>query len=159
MLDRGLRKHVYTATFLGPMRDKVRQKAERDAGFATRVDLALALRARTFAEYDRAVTARLHGFADEHDYWVRASSDPYLRRVHRPTLLLSALDDPLVPPEALPDPSALPPWVRAECNPSWGDRRRERRMNAEQGDRCECRGAMCAEIGGGHETTPCRRES
>ena len=120
VLDRGLRKYVYTASFLTYMRDKVRRKAERDPDFAARVDLGLALRARTFAEYDRAVTARLHGFADEHDYWVRASSDPYLRRVHRPTLLLSALDDPLVPPEALPDPSALPPWVRAEFIPRGG---------------------------------------
>ena len=114
VLDRGLRKHVYTANFLGPMRDKVRQKAERDPDFARRVDLDLALRARTFAEYDRAVTARLYGFADEHDYWVRASSGPYLPRIHRPTLLISALDDPLVPTEALPNPEGLPAWVRAE---------------------------------------------
>jgi predicted alpha/beta-fold hydrolase len=114
VLDRGIRRYVYTANFLIYMRDKVRRKAERDPDFAARVDVNLALRARTFAEYDRAVTARLHGFADEHDYWVRASSGPYLARVHRPTLLLSALDDPLVPPEALPEPSELPPWVRAE---------------------------------------------
>jgi len=114
VLDRGLRRRVYTSSFLGPMRDKVRQKAERDPDFAMRVDLDLALRARTFAEYDRAVTARLHGFADEHDYWVRASSATYLRRIYRPTLLISALDDPLVPPDALPDPAELPPWVRAE---------------------------------------------
>ena len=120
VLDRGLRRRVYTSSFLGPMRDKVRQKAERDAGFATRVDLALALRARTFAEYDRAVTARLHGFADEHDYWVRASSATYLRRIYRPTLLISALDDPIVPPEALPEPAELPPWVRAEFTPRGG---------------------------------------
>ena len=66
------------------------------------------------------MTARLHGFADEHDYWVRASSGPYLRRIHRPTLLISALDDPLVPPDALPDPSTLPPWVRTEFTPRGG---------------------------------------
>src|SRR5438093_873223 len=114
VLDRGLRRRVYTSSFLGPMRDKVRRKAERDPDFAILVDLELALRARTFAEYDRAVTARLHGFADEHDYWVRASRGRELARVHRPTLLLSALDDPLVPPKALPETSPLPPWVRAE---------------------------------------------
>ena len=120
VLDGGVRKYVYTASFLAYMRDKVRRKAERDADFATRVDLELALRARTFGEYDRAVTARLHGFADEHDYWVRASSGPYLSRIHRPTLLISALDDPLVPPDALPNPSTLPPWVRAEFTPRGG---------------------------------------
>src|SRR3989442_1570001 len=120
VLDRGFRKYVYTASFLTYMRDKVRRKAERDPNFAILVDLELGLRARTFGEYDRAVTARLHGFADEHDYWVRASSGPYLRRIHRPTLLISALDDPLVPPDALPDPSTLPPWVRTEFTPRGG---------------------------------------
>jgi predicted alpha/beta-fold hydrolase len=114
VLDGGLKKYVYTANFLAYMRDKVRRKAERDGDFAARVDLERALRARTFGEYDRAVTAPLHGFADEHDYWVRASSAPYLSRIRRPTLLISALDDPMVPPEALPDPSLLPSWVRAE---------------------------------------------
>src|SRR5439155_859315 len=74
VLDRGLRKYVYTASFLTYMRDKVRRKAERDPDFAILVDLELALRARTFGEYDRAVTARLHGVADDHDYWATASS-------------------------------------------------------------------------------------
>jgi len=114
VLDRGLRKRVYTANFLGSMRRKIRLKAGRDPGFAARVDLPLALRARTFAEYDRAVTARLHGFADELDYWARASSGPYLGRIRRPTLLVNSLDDPIVPPEALPDPVRLPHGVSAE---------------------------------------------
>lgn len=120
VLDRGFRKHLYTANFLGTMRAKVREKARRSPEFAARVDLPLALRARTFAEYDRAVTARLHGFADERDYWVRASSGPYLRRIRRPTLLINALDDPIVPPEALPDPASLPDGVRAEFPPRGG---------------------------------------
>jgi len=120
VLDRGFRRHVYSANFLRSMRRKVRLKALRDAGFAARVDLPLALRARTFAEYDHAVTARLHGFADARDYWARASSGPYLGRIRRPTLLVSALDDPIVPPEALPDPARLPGWVRAEFLPRGG---------------------------------------
>jgi len=113
-LDTGLRRPVYAANFLSTMREKVRRKAQRDPGFATLVDLPSALKARTFAEYDRAVTAPLNGFADERDYWVRASSGPYLPRIRRPTLLINALDDPIVPPAALPDPAALPPWIRTE---------------------------------------------
>ena len=113
-LDSGFRKWVYTSNFLSSMRAKVRLKARRDPGFAPLVDLALALRSRTFREYDRAVTAPLNGFTDERDYWVRASSGPYLPRVRRPTLLINALDDPIVPPEALPDFSRLPAWIRAE---------------------------------------------
>ena len=119
-LDRGFCRRVYAANFLRTMRAKVRLKADRDPGLHGVVDLALALRARTFAEYDRAVTAPLYGFVDERDYWTRASSRPYLSRIRRPTLLVNALDDPIVPPEALPDPATLPPSVRAEFLPQGG---------------------------------------
>lgn len=110
-LDRGFQRVVYTANFLYTMRRKVRDKARVYPGF---VDVAAAWRARTFAEYDRAVTAPLNGFADERDYWRRASCGPYLARIRRPVLLLNAQDDPFVPPESLPDPGALPHHIRAE---------------------------------------------
>jgi predicted alpha/beta-fold hydrolase len=113
-LDRGVCRLLYATNFLGTMRTKVRLKAARDPSLGEIVDVPLALRARTFAEYDRAVTAPLNGFADERDYWARASSAPYLHRIRRPTLLVNALDDPIVPRSALPDPSELPRWVRAE---------------------------------------------
>ncbi|MBI2490885.1 MAG: alpha/beta fold hydrolase [Candidatus Rokubacteria bacterium] len=119
-LDEGFNRAVYTANFLKSMRAKVRDKARRSPGFAVRVDVPRALRARTFREYDRAVTAPLNGFADERDYWTRASSAPYLARVRRPTLLIHALDDPMVPAASLPDPAALPPAVHAEFVPRGG---------------------------------------
>jgi predicted alpha/beta-fold hydrolase len=114
VLDRGIQRRVYTANFLRTMRAKARLKAHRHPGFRDVVDVDRALRARTFAEYDRAVTAPLNGFADERDYWRRASCGPYLSAIRRPALLVNALDDPIVPPEALPDPTTLPPGVRAE---------------------------------------------
>lgn len=117
VLDRGLRRVLYTGSFLRTMRRKVLAKALRFPGY---VDLAAVRRARTFAQYDRAVTAPLNGFADELDYWRRASSGPYLPRVRRPTLLISALDDPLVPATALPAPAALPACVRLELTPRGG---------------------------------------
>ena len=119
-LDQGLRRRVYTANFLRTMRAKAERKAARDPGFAALVDLQTALRATTFAEYDRAVTAPLNGFADELDYWVRASSGPYLSQIRCPALLVNALDDPIVPRTALPDPKTLPPWVRVEFPPRGG---------------------------------------
>jgi predicted alpha/beta-fold hydrolase len=111
VLDRGLRRLVYAANFLRTMRSKVIEKARHYPGF---VDVAATRRARTFARYDRVVTAPLNGFRDEVDYWVRASSGPYLSRIRRPTLLLGAHDDPIVPGRTLPDPRRLPPDVRAE---------------------------------------------
>jgi uncharacterized protein len=110
-MDQGLQKVLYTASFMRSFRQKTRVKARAYPGF---VDLDAALRARTFAAYDRAVTAPLHGFADEVDYWRRASSAPYLAHVRRPTLLINALDDPFIPAVSLPDPRELPPNVRAE---------------------------------------------
>lgn len=116
-MDRRPQRLLYTGTFMRSLRQKVTAKARVYPGF---VDLDAVRRARTFAAYDRAVTAPLHGFADEEDYWRRASSLPYLTRVRRPTLLLSALDDPFIPGWSLPDPRTLPPAVRAEFVPHGG---------------------------------------
>jgi len=110
-LDRGFARMVYTANFLRSLKAKVRDKARVYPGF---VDVQAVLRARTFAEYDRALTAPLHGFADERDYWARASSKPYLAHVRRPTLLINALDDPFVPAGSLPDPKTLPPEIEVD---------------------------------------------
>jgi uncharacterized protein len=116
-MDQGLQKILYTASFMRSFRVKTRAKARRYPGF---VDVPAAMRAQTFAAYDRVVTAPLHGFQDEVDYWRRASSGPYLARIRRPTLLVNALDDPFIPPASLPDPRGLPPLVRAEFVPRGG---------------------------------------
>ena len=116
-LDRGFQKWVYTASFMRTFKQKVRAKARLHGAF---VDLEAVRRARTFAAYDRVVTAPLHGFADEVDYWHRASCGPYLARVRVPTLLLSAVDDPFVPAVALPDPARLPPNVVLEVTERGG---------------------------------------
>jgi predicted alpha/beta-fold hydrolase len=117
VMDEGFQKAVYTASFMRSFHAKTRAKAKAYPGF---VDLAAALRARTFAAYDRAVTAPLHGFADEVDYWTQASSGPYLTRIRRPTLLINAVDDPFIPPASLPDVATLPECVQAEFVPNGG---------------------------------------
>ena len=112
VLDRGLERVLYTANFLRTMKAKVRAKAAQLEGL---VDFAVAMRARTFAEYDRHVTAPVHGFADERDYWTRSSSGPYLARIRRPCLLINARNDPFVPVAALPSAAvAASPWLEAE---------------------------------------------
>jgi predicted alpha/beta-fold hydrolase len=117
------------------MKAKLRAKA---ALYAGRVDLAGALAARTFKEYDRLVTARIFGFADERDYWSRSSSGPFLSAIRRPTLLINAVNDPFVPPETLPRAEVeRSPWLEAHfpaegghagfleggAGPSWAERR------------------------------------
>ncbi|HXJ81699.1 MAG TPA: alpha/beta fold hydrolase [Candidatus Methylomirabilis sp.] len=111
VLDRGLARSLYTAEFLRTLRAKVRAKAHLYDG---RLDVPAALRARTFAEYDRVVTAPLYGFADERDYWTRSSSGRYLARIKRRCLLINAVNDPFVPPSSLPaEAVASSPWLEA----------------------------------------------
>ena len=116
-LDVGFQRLVYTRNFLRTFRAKVRDKARTHPAF---VDVEAACRARTFREYDRAVTAPLHGFADEVDYWTRSSCGPWLGKIRRPVLLINALDDPFVPSASLPDVAALPDGMRAAFVPRGG---------------------------------------
>ncbi len=111
VLDRGWPRLLYTSNFMRSLRAKVRAKARAYPGF---VDVAAALRARTFAEYDEIVTAPLGGFTGAGDYWTRSSSGPYLARIRLPTMVINARDDPFVPAGTLPDPAALPPYVTVD---------------------------------------------
>lgn len=99
VLDKGLNRRLYTASFLSTMKSKLDKKAHLYQGV---LDLPAALRAKTFAEYDRFVTAPLSGFASERDYWDRSSSAQFLPQIRRPTLLINALNDPFMPASALP---------------------------------------------------------
>jgi hypothetical protein len=60
------------------------------------VDPSCVRRITSFAEYDNRVTAPIHGFRNGPDYWTRSSSKNFLCGVRRPTLLISAQDDPFL---------------------------------------------------------------
>jgi uncharacterized protein len=99
-LERGSRfistgfSRIYDRHFLRTLRKKARAKLERYPGL---FDGALLERADSIYEFDDAVTAPVHGFADAHDYYSRSSSLAFLERIARPTFLLSAIDDPFLP--------------------------------------------------------------
>lgn len=118
VLDRGLNRRLYTAAFLSTMKAKLDKKAHiyRDV-----LNLPAALKAKTFAEYDRLVTAPLNGFADEQDYWARSSSGQFLPAIRRPTLLINALNDPFMPASALPRTAVNKSrWLEAAFVPQGG---------------------------------------
>lgn len=77
------------------------------AFFPDALDWDRVRRVRTLTEFDREVTARLNGFADEEDYWRRSSSLFQLPHIRRRTLLLNAADDPFLAPGDLPYEIAL----------------------------------------------------
>lgn len=96
-IERGFSR-VYGTHFLRTLRAKARSKLERDPGL---YDASALERARTLFEFDDVVTAPVHGFADASDYYRRSSSLGFLPSIRRPTLLLSAYDDPFLPRSVL----------------------------------------------------------
>ena len=52
---------------------------------------------RTQRQFDERYTAPHGGFRDASDYYARASSLPVIARIRVPTLILHAVDDPIVP--------------------------------------------------------------
>jgi predicted alpha/beta-fold hydrolase len=109
---------VYRERFMRRLRRKALEKARR---FPDAIDGAAVARARTFAEFDELVTARLFGFASADDYWRRSSSGPFLAGVRRPLLALSSLDDPIVPAETIPAAAAKAnPHVTLEATQAGG---------------------------------------
>jgi predicted alpha/beta-fold hydrolase len=90
---------LYRSTFLRSLKRKALSWASR---FPGTLDAARISTIRFFREFDEHVTARLFGFASAQDYWTCSSSGPLVRCVRKPTLLLSAADDPLFPGASIP---------------------------------------------------------
>ena len=79
-----------------------------------------AMRAETFAEFDDAVTAPLHGFENKDDYYDKCSSLRFLKSIERPTLIVNALDDPFMTPDVIPPADRLSGQVTLEVSDCGG---------------------------------------
>jgi predicted alpha/beta-fold hydrolase len=99
LLERSLMGRAYAAYFLRLLKRKVALKAPE---LAEAVDIRAARRAGTIWSFDDVVTAPLHGFRGAADYYARSSSACFLATVGVPTLLVHAMDDPFLPPDAIP---------------------------------------------------------
>ena len=56
---------------------------------------------RTVREYDDRVTAPFGGYESAAQYYERSSAGPWLASIDRPTLVLAAADDPMIPAESV----------------------------------------------------------
>ncbi|MFZ2489359.1 MAG: alpha/beta fold hydrolase [Anaerolineae bacterium] len=89
----------YAASFISSIQEKIRAKASLVSPY---IHLQKALEATTLRELDDAYTAPLHGFSNAEDYYARCSSRRFLAGIQVPTLILRALDDPLLSPKDIP---------------------------------------------------------
>ena len=84
---------LYERRFLRRMTKRFRLKASL---FPRAYNPRLIAGVRSLREYDERITALYSGFASADDYYFRASAARVLDRIHVPTLVLHALDDPFV---------------------------------------------------------------
>ena len=102
---------LYTRHFLDTLKGKAMDKLDQFPGL---FDAQAVAGCNTLYEFDNLVTAPLHGFRNTEDYWDRSSSKPWLKHIHVPTLVINALNDPFMPPSALPQPHEVSPDVVLE---------------------------------------------
>lgn len=115
-LTKGFSK-VYQNHLLKRMKKALRRKFDR---YTAAFDWQRTMKARTFAEFDDAVTAPLHGFSGKDEYYDRCSSINFLADIRRPTLIINALDDPFMSPAAIPNEAMLSDDVQIEVSATGG---------------------------------------
>jgi uncharacterized protein len=96
-IDRGFSK-VYQHSFLRSLNAKAMAKLEQFPDLISKESLR---RADTMFEFDDCFTAPVHGFRDAMDYYEQSSSIRWIDNISIKTLLLSAVDDPFLPPQVL----------------------------------------------------------
>lgn len=98
-INRGFAR-VYQKHFIRSLRRKAFEKLQRFPDLLVHDRLA---GLHTMYEFDDVVTAPLHGFRDADHYYASSSSLGWIQYISIPTLLLSAVDDPFLPPAVLED--------------------------------------------------------
>jgi uncharacterized protein len=94
---------------------------EKEAQYPGTLDLEKIKASRTFAQFDTHGTAVLHGFKDSHDYYTKVGCGQVLHNIRRPTMLLSATDDPFNPGHTQPYETAeKSPWLYPQFMPQGG---------------------------------------
>ena len=85
---------IYMNGFLKTLKEKAIDKAKKfpEANF----DIKKIKKASSFYEFDNLVTAPINGFKNADDYWEKASCKQYLKSIKKPSLLISAKDDPFL---------------------------------------------------------------
>ncbi len=115
-LSQGFSK-VYQRYLLKRMKKAVSRKFDQ---YTAAFDWQRAMGAKTFAEFDDAVTAPLHGFTGKDEYYDRCSSAGFLKEIQRPTLIINSLDDPFNTPDAIPPENQLSDSVTLEISEHGG---------------------------------------
>ena len=92
---------VYQWNFVRMLKARMRRKA---AAYPNRFAIDRLEQVRTVREFDEYFTAPHFSFQGASDYYFRASAMRVIDRICLPALIITAEDDPFVPPEPFRDP-------------------------------------------------------
>jgi predicted alpha/beta-fold hydrolase len=91
--------NFYKERFLKKLKAKMAQKADQ---FPDILDWQILDSIHDFDAFDTHITAKLHGFKDACDFYSSVSADNWMPQISIPTLVINALNDPLLGKECYP---------------------------------------------------------
>jgi predicted alpha/beta-fold hydrolase len=95
-----LKNKIYLNEFLRTLKLKILEKAEKFPEY--KLNKELLFKATKFRHLEKQYTVPVFGFESSEDYWIRASSKPYIPEIKVPTLLINSLDDSFLSKECFP---------------------------------------------------------
>jgi len=101
---------IYSRRFMKSLKAKVMDKASRLPALKTD---GLS-NVKSLIEFDNLITAPLHGFENAVDYYTKCSSIYFLQNIHRPTLIVNALNDPFLSEDCYPSTFNNHPYLTLE---------------------------------------------
>ena len=109
---------AYEFNFVRNLKARMRRKAAAHPGLFS---LEALRRVWTVRQFDEAYTAPHHGFRDAADYYYRASALRVVDRIRVPALIMTAENDPFVPPAPFHDEAIVSnPRVTLVITPDGG---------------------------------------
>ncbi|MDN5203763.1 alpha/beta fold hydrolase [Fulvivirgaceae bacterium BMA10] len=89
----------YKKRFLKKLEKKIALKARM---FPDKIRYQGFQNIKSFSDFDNQYTAPLHGFTDAEDFYRKASAVRYLTEINVPTLIVNALNDPMLERDCYP---------------------------------------------------------
>lgn len=91
---------IYRKRFMKKLYKKLQTKLAQQPDLP--IDLSQFNTIKGFPEFDTCYTAPLHGFRDADDFYSQVSAGQFLPHIQLPTLLVNALNDPMLPASCFP---------------------------------------------------------
>ncbi len=95
-----LKNKIYLNEFLRTLKLKILEKSDKFPEF--KLNKELLFKATKFRHLEKQYTVPVFGFESSEDYWIKASSKPYIPNIKVPTLLINSLDDSFLSKECYP---------------------------------------------------------